>query len=708
MPCYLGEIIRWNRGDAYALVKPTHLVEDRSMRALTPREVDKAFPISGKAHWYEPSERCQVGRMVIFSEFLASSQSHTNEAQRVMPISPSIVLRLAARAGDRPMTLAENLARMTTLLNGSSTYRLGQDFKVYLRHNATTLHYFGPFTQEDSNFKPPQNIGTVKVSRVAAGELPTVFIDDLGLEILGPQAQLVKVAQSAADIPYISNLVEADPTPAQKSSVVILPSMEQQLAAIQTQISRPVSLSEALEKLGKALPLHSWRKDLKILAETLPKAPSLNEEERALLREALLEGLDLGDEVHSLLPILHEHGAFSDYFEDELLKHKRNIEAKIQNEADKRLQDAREEVSRRETRLAAERKAFKQEQEQIAETIANQEALVAKLEAELRILQENQIQGTQDPPPMVTPSASPTTQHGSRPMGVAIGVAAAQEILQEFQPLARLQVAFGLSRVPLLCGPRSLRLARHYAQTICGGMLRWSSVDPLLTQARSLLGTFKDGLFEPHPSGIATLVLQAQTSPCPGLVVLEGANRAPLELLLEPLLLSRDAGVPLFPVEAFRPDDPFSGLGGLPWPEHLLIACTLTTGVAKQPISPVLWDRLMVVDESGWPTRMALKETSYVPVEQFSLLVKPVTNPEARMAIQEFKEEVEEAIWVTPGAQTLIHQFEGFDQLDALAETRILLLASGSLCAGANLKGLEPSLEEKEFSRLRLLQPFLV
>jgi hypothetical protein len=280
-------------------------------------------------------------------------------------------------------------------------------------------------------------------------------------------------------------------------------------------------------------------------------------------------------------------------------------------------------------------------------------------------------------------------------------------VLLEHIPLARMQVAWSVGRIPLLCGPRSLSLARTHADLVCGGRLRWVSIDPLLVRARDLLGTFVDGWFRPHPSGLASLLLQDPGAAYPALVVFEGANRVPLELLLEPLLLSREAGLPLFAAEAFQPEDPWAPLGQLPWPATLLIACTLTVGAAKQPISPVLWDRLMAVDEAGWPRREQARERSFLAASDFPKVIVPTRSQAGRLALQEFQDEVKEAVWAAPGALNVIQHLEALDVPDPPEEALTLLLAAGALCAGVDPETMGTTFQGDALRRVERLRPYL-
>lgn len=710
MSCFLGEIVRWTLGDEYALVKPRLRIEDGFTRTITPRETELEFLGSGKAIWFRPISRCQVGRWVLFEKGTLAEPHKDLKQFQIRPIGPKIIIR-EEQAGVTNTQVSERiLDLMAAYLTSRGATRIAQDFRVYLKRGKEFLDYFGPFEKKGPHFVPPPNPRTVKRYRVLDSDLPTLLLplDGQELEILQPLRELTRVEDDSVNRLVHRVLVPAmavesmipvavhslDPGP--PDLPILLPSPEPPLQQRLFPNGTAPTLSDALENLEKALPVLSLRHDLETLGKALTQAKDLTREELDLIKEMALQGLELGEELQKLLPVLREHVDFSELFEKELEAHKERLESGIEAEIERRLETTIKGIIQEERELAEAIQAPMEKQEEVTSWAAS--PLVAP---------NTPVEETAAPVPKATgmPPLVTTSQAAAHP----IALKDAQAVLKGHIPLARLQTAWSVKRIPLLCGPRSLGLAKAYADLICGGSLRWTSIDPLLTRVRDLIGTFEGGLFRPHPSGIAALLARGASGAVhPSVVVFEGANRVPLELLLEPLVHSRDTGLPLFAVEAFRPEDPWAALGGLPWPPLVLIACTLTAGVSKQPISKVLWDRLMVVDEAPWPKNgVATIEPSFLPAADYSQLSKPAKGLEGKTEIQEFEEEVKEALWASPGALKVIQHLDGLEVPDPVAEVQTLILAAGAICAGADIQSMKVVLKAPELKRLERLLPFL-
>lgn len=129
-------------------------------------------------------------------------------------------------------------------------------------------------------------------------------------------------------------------------------------------------------------------------------------------------------------------------------------------------------------------------------------------------------------------------------------------------------VAAGL--MPVTVGPCALAALTAYAEGACGGRALIVNVSPGFIQPRDL-----DVL---PGGGIAAAGAAAATLDGLSLVVLEGANRSPLEASVLPLLQMRDIGLPPAP----------SAPG-------LRLVATLVAGATTVPVTPQLWSHAVAV-----------------------------------------------------------------------------------------------------------------
>ncbi len=688
--CFLGDVVHWTPGDDYALVRPCMQFENGFVRKLSPLELEVEFLATGAAIWMRPGPRCQVGRWVIFRKGAAATLNREKRRYQIEPIMPRVAIR-NGNLTEEMAPLGRILDYLSVQLSARGAHHLAQNFKVYLKRDEDYLDYFGPFEQKGASFQPPAHPGTVK--RYAG--LPTIQLEELDIDILPPLLELKKI-QEIRDIYGTTPETEAPPPSLSFPSEQAI-HLHLTAASLKGDIPTATpALTNPLVKPDQA-PTQGLNAELK--TPELAQTTSLTGEELNRFQDAILDGSALGLPFQSLLPLLHEHGDFALYFAKELEAHKRHLDQRMEEAFETIIQGERElEVGRQ--ALAQDRRALEDLREHLVvsapQVVPETEKVVEARRLPSPDFEVNRPSGAGLSPAPVLPIE-----------GEPKNLSYIQGVLREHIPLARLQVAWSVGRIPLLCGPRSLILARKHADLVCGGRLRWVSIDPLLVRARDLIGTFVDGWFRPHPSGLASLILQGQSAKHPSQVVFEGANRVPLELLLEPLLHSREAGLPLFAAEAFRQEDPWAPLGQLSWPTTLLIACTLTVGSAKQPISPVLWDRLMVVDEEGWPRQEPTLERSYLASSDFSKLIVPIKNQTGKDALQEFQDELKEAGWAAPRAMEVIQCLEALEVPDPQEETLTLLLAAGALCAGVDLKAMETTFQGGAMRRVERLHPYL-
>lgn len=139
-------------------------------------------------------------------------------------------------------------------------------------------------------------------------------------------------------------------------------------------------------------------------------------------------------------------------------------------------------------------------------------------------------------------------------------------------PSLMLQVHASISAglVPVTLGPSSLAALTAYAQGACGGRLLVIHVSPSALQPRDL---------EELPSGGLLAATSAATDVDGiSLVILEGANRSPLEASVLPLLQMSDAG--LSPISSAR---------------GLRIAATLVAGATTVPVTSQLWSHAVAI-----------------------------------------------------------------------------------------------------------------
>jgi hypothetical protein len=138
------------------------------------------------------------------------------------------------------------------------------------------------------------------------------------------------------------------------------------------------------------------------------------------------------------------------------------------------------------------------------------------------------------------------------------------------------------SSVPVICGARADLVAKKLADTLCGGLMVSVSVNANTFSVVDLFGSYQAGEFVPRSLELLNLPAIAEAAPGPVLVVLEGINRAPVEVFL-PSLVNATRGH-----SGSGIDLGFSaGVAGgksYRWPNNIMLVGTAVTGPSVFPI----------------------------------------------------------------------------------------------------------------------------
>ncbi|RKG99982.1 hypothetical protein D7X32_24890 [Corallococcus carmarthensis] len=136
--------------------------------------------------------------------------------------------------------------------------------------------------------------------------------------------------------------------------------------------------------------------------------------------------------------------------------------------------------------------------------------------------------------------------------------------------LLQVHAAIAAGLMPITLGPSALAALTAYAHGACGGRLHIVHVSPSAIQAHD---------FDYAPGGgIMVAASAAKDIDGISLVVLEGANRSPLEASLVPLLQLAEVGL-----------SPFATAPGL------RLAASLVNGATTVPVTPQLWSHAVAI-----------------------------------------------------------------------------------------------------------------
>lgn len=199
--------------------------------------------------------------------------------------------------------------------------------------------------------------------------------------------------------------------------------------------------------------------------------------------------------------------------------------------------------------------------------------------------------------------------------------------------LLRIHAAFNSGAFPFLAGPQAMKALEAYARTACGGRIFRVHISPNFFEASDVFGKLDIGSrhFLPHAAGLIDILGAARSSEGLALVVLEGANRAPIESYLLPLLesVTGDRYLRLFHQSTVSHEDPYRNMRDVQWPSNLLLSATVVEGATTLPISLEVWSRGVLIETDGdVPLVKAFPEVSDIACD------KPLLGlPEKRIGV---------------------------------------------------------------------------
>lgn len=167
-------------------------------------------------------------------------------------------------------------------------------------------------------------------------------------------------------------------------------------------------------------------------------------------------------------------------------------------------------------------------------------------------------------------------------------------------PLAKsFLAAFAAGLIPILYGPHSAEALARFARIAFGGRHFKTMVSPAMLEPTDLFGGLDPGrgAFLPHRSHTLDWMRGADSVNKPALLVLEGANRAPSESFLLPLMeVARTHGTlhlyhPGALVGSASPYNP-----KFTWPLSVFMAVCLVEGPTTLPLSSSLWTQSVLID----------------------------------------------------------------------------------------------------------------
>jgi hypothetical protein len=164
-----------------------------------------------------------------------------------------------------------------------------------------------------------------------------------------------------------------------------------------------------------------------------------------------------------------------------------------------------------------------------------------------------------------------------------------------------LHATFQAGGFPVLVGERAQCAFDTYAHCVTDDRIMTVPVFPTLLEPAELFGWVDHNAkcFLPHAAGLADFILEAQQHEDDlYLVVFEGINRSAIENYLQPLLTLYYEGIngdcihpfPLFHPDAVHSSDRYATLARMQWPRNVLLAGTLSDGVATIPPPPSFWN----------------------------------------------------------------------------------------------------------------------
>ncbi len=172
-----------------------------------------------------------------------------------------------------------------------------------------------------------------------------------------------------------------------------------------------------------------------------------------------------------------------------------------------------------------------------------------------------------------------------------------------------LHASFLCGGVPVVAGSEALNTLEAYAQCVAGGRFLWIPISPATVAPDEVFGRVGQ---QAGPgavyvrNGLLDMLHSAQGSDEMCVVVLEGANRAPMTAYLDPILhCIEDAwsGARRLPLPVSEGGGEGQGLQleFVAWPPNVLLACTLCEGPATLEPPSNLWARGTLIHMDAFP-----------------------------------------------------------------------------------------------------------
>jgi hypothetical protein len=168
--------------------------------------------------------------------------------------------------------------------------------------------------------------------------------------------------------------------------------------------------------------------------------------------------------------------------------------------------------------------------------------------------------------------------------------------LSVFAATVALGAALG-GAVPFMFGPGADELLSAIADVVAAGRLIRIPISAATYQVQDLFGRQdrSSGRFIEAPGSLSILEREVASSKSLVILVLEGVNRAPVEVFFPPLLASVTT-VGAGQKQARIPTVSFAGApASFAWPENVLLFCTLVEGPAAFPLPRAIMDHVMVM-----------------------------------------------------------------------------------------------------------------
>lgn len=198
----------------------------------------------------------------------------------------------------------------------------------------------------------------------------------------------------------------------------------------------------------------------------------------------------------------------------------------------------------------------------------------------------------------------------------------------------RVHSALRAGLMPILAGPRSLKALEAYARIVCGGRMFRVNVAPSYLDPGDLFGKFDTdhSRFLPHPAGLVDVLENARQTHGYALVVIEGANRAPTESYLLPILQCAfgNFNLQLLHPSLISPEAAYRDLAEIRWPSNVLLSASIVEGATTLPLCRDLWNAAVLVDTDGeTPKPSAVPDVVELDPESGLMRVEPPIEGEA-------------------------------------------------------------------------------